>query len=86
LSAKNVIVLFTKETGPLDEHQHLNYEVVGTGKMIFFQDGIAISGTWSKVSPTTRTKFMDDKGKEVQLNAGQTWIEIVPAGNQIEYN
>ncbi len=86
LMAKNVVIEFAKETGPLDEHKHLYYEVVGTGKMLLFQDGIVITGTWSKASPFARTKFFDAKGKEVQFNPGQIWVEIVPAGNTIEYN
>ncbi len=85
IAAKNVIIQFTKETGPLDEHMHMLYEVTGTGKMLLFQDGQVVSGTWSKASPTSRTKFFDASNKEVQLNPGQIWVEIVPAGNQIEY-
>ncbi len=86
LSAKNVIVQFVKETGPLDEHQHMYYENIGTGKILLFQDGKVVAGTWSKVSPFVRTKFVDDQGKEVQLTRGQIWIELVPSGNQIGYN
>ena len=36
--AKNVIVQLVREFGPLDEHFHMDYQVVGTGK-ILFQDG-----------------------------------------------
>lgn len=86
LTAKNVIVQFVKETGPVDEHKHLLYDITGTGKMLLFQDGNVVSGSWSKSTPASRTKFMDATGKEVQLNAGVTWIEWVPAGNEIEYN
>ncbi|TSC87799.1 MAG: Uncharacterized protein G01um101416_324 [Microgenomates group bacterium Gr01-1014_16] len=86
LSAKNVVIQFVKETGPLDEHLHMYYEVVGTGKALIFQDGQAITGTWTKASVSSRTKFFDDKGKEIQFTRGQTWIELVPSANKIEYN
>jgi hypothetical protein len=86
LTAKNVIIQFVKETGPVDEHKHLLYDVTGTGKVMVFQDGQVVNGTWSKSTPASRTKFMDASGKEIQLNAGVTWIEWVPAGNEIEYN
>jgi len=86
LSAKNVVIQFVKETGPLDEHLHMYYEVVGTGKAIIFQDGQAISGTWTKAAVSSRTRFFDDKGKEIQFTRGQTWIELVPSANKIEYN
>ena len=86
LSAKNVVVQFVKETGPLDDHKHMDYGVVGTGKGLLFQNGQAQNITWSKVTAASRTKFMDNKGKEISFNRGQIWIELVPDGNQVEYN
>jgi hypothetical protein len=85
IKAKVVVVQFAKEFGPLDEHLHLDYQITGSGKAIFFQDGKATTGTWSKLSATARTKFMAD-GKEFMFNKGQIWVEIVPEGNIIEYN
>lgn len=86
LAAKNVIIQFVKETGPVDEHLHLLYEITGTGKMLLFQDGQVTSGTWTKSAPATRTKFFDARGAEVQLNRGPIWIELIPSGNEIEYS
>jgi len=86
LTAKNVVIQFVKEIGPLDEHLHMNYEVTGTGRALIFQDGKVISGKWSKATPFARTKFSDESGKDVELNRGVTWIELVPSGNQIQYN
>ncbi len=85
LTAKNVVVQLVKETGPVDEHKHMLYEVVGKGKMLLFQDGVALPGTWSKSSPTSRTKYVLDSGKEVQFNPGVIWVELVPSANQIVY-
>lgn len=82
---RNVVIQFVKQTGPLDEHLHMYYEVVGTGKMLLFQDGQVVTGTWSKPTLTSRTKFKDDKGVEVQFNTGRIWIELVPSGNEIDY-
>lgn len=83
--ARNVVIQFVKQTGPLDEHLHMYYEVVGTGKMLLFQDGQVITGTWSKPTLTSRTKFLDAKRVEVQFNTGRIWIELVPSGNEIDY-
>lgn len=77
LSAKNVVVESVKEQGPLDEHLHMYYEVVGAGKAYMFKDGKVTVGAWSKKSDTTRTKFASDDGKEYQFNRGQTWIELI---------
>ncbi len=85
IMAKNVVIQFVRETGPLDEHLHMDYQVIGTGKAIVFQDGKAILGTWSRATQGARTKFMSE-GKEIVFNKGQIWIELVPDGNIVEYN
>ncbi len=85
LKAKVVIVQFMKETGPIDELKHLLYATTGTGKALIFQDGQATQATWSKAKRQDRTIFNDSKGKEIKLNKGPVWIEIVPAGKEVNY-
>ncbi len=85
LAAKNVVIQFVPETGPLDEHLHMYYEITGTGKALIFQDGGVIAGTWSKLSLSSRTRFYDAKGVEIALNKGQTWVELLPKGNAVDY-
>lgn len=85
LSAKVIIVQFTKELGPLDEHKHMLYEVIGTGKGLLFQDGTASEITWSKKTREDRTIFKDAKGKELSFNRGKIFIEILPLDNTVEY-
>lgn len=85
LSAKNVAIMFATEKGPLDNEKHMFYQVTGTGKAIIFQNGEAITGTWSKDSALDREVFYDTNGKEIQMVRGVTWVEIVPAGNTVSY-
>lgn len=85
LSAKNVVIMFVKETGPVDSEKHMFYQVVGTGKAIVFQNGEAIKGTWSKDSALDREVFYDDNRKLIPLVRGQTWIEVLPAQNEVSY-
>jgi len=85
LKASNVVIKFAKEVGPVDSELHMFYQVIGTGKAIVFQNGIVVQGTWSKASALDRDVFYDTNGKEIQMVRGQTWIEIVPAGNTISY-
>lgn len=83
--AKNVVVQFTQEKGPLDEHKHLLYTTVGTGRALIFQDGLVSEGKWSKASRTERTLFFDSRGKEVKFNRGPIWIEILPTTGKVNY-
>jgi hypothetical protein len=85
LTAKAILVQYTKELGPLDEHKHMLYEVIGTGKGILFQDGTATEITWSKKDRESRTVFTDAKGKKLAFNRGKLVIEILPADNKVTY-
>lgn len=85
LSAKTVIIQFMEEKGPIDDLKHLLYKTVGKGKAIVFRDGLTIQGWWEKSSRQGRTKFFDSKRKEIELNRGQIWIEILPAGREISF-
>ena len=85
LFAKNVVVLFAKERGPVDRNGHMFYTTTGTGKALVFQNGSVIEGTWEKDSRTGRTKFLDENGKEISFVRGIIWIEVIPAGNNVSY-
>ena len=85
ITAKNVVIQFLQEKGPLDEHKHLVYTTIGTGKALIFQDGLVIEGTWNKKSRTSRTLFFDNKGKEIKFNRGPIWIEILPTTGKVNY-
>jgi hypothetical protein len=61
------------------------YKVTGSNDAMFFMDGKVTKGTWVKKDNTTRMKFLDENGKEVSLNKGLDWIEVVPEGNTIDY-
>jgi hypothetical protein len=83
--AKNVVILFAKERGPVDRNLHMFYTTTGTGEALIFQNGIAIEGTWKKTTRDSRTIFTDEKGKEINFVRGPIWIEVVPAGNSVNY-
>jgi hypothetical protein len=86
LMTKNVVVQYVKGIGPLDEHFHMYYEVVGTGKAQIFMDGKSIKGTWAKKNYQSRTKFFDENNNEITFNAGTVWIHLLPSTRAIEYN
>lgn len=85
LFAKNVIIIFAKEIGPVDDHAHLLYNSIGSGAGWLFQDGKAVKITWEKPERGSRTKFLDANRREVSLNRGTTWIEMLPIGTPVTY-
>lgn len=82
---KNVVVQFATEQGPVDEHKHILYGTIGTGKALIFQDGKVIEGKWAKKTRTDRTLFYDQAGKEIKFNRGQIWIEVLPTTGKVNY-
>lgn len=85
IAVKNVVVVFMKETNLNDEEHHNLYGTKGSGKTVFFMDGQAITGTWTKDSRTARTVFKDANGKQIAFNRGEIWISVLPAGNDVSY-
>ncbi len=86
LSAKNIVIQFVKETGPVDKEFHMVYQTIGKGDFTAFQNGDKVTGTWEKTSQKSRTRFYTNDKKELGLVKGVTWIEVVPKGNEVEYN
>lgn len=85
LTAKNVVILFAKETGSVDIHAHILYNNIGSGEAIFFMNGQATSGTWKKATKNARTKFYDKAGKEINFVPGVVWVSMLPTGTQVTY-
>lgn len=81
LTAKNVVVLYTKESPSVDVHKHVFYQTIGTGKAVVFQNGKQVDLTWSKKDRTSRLTFIDAKGRPVKFVRGHIWITILAIGN-----
>lgn len=86
ISTSNIIVQFAKEEGPLDEHKHMFYQVIGQGTGLFFSQGQAVEITWKKNKQTDRTIFTTKSGKELSFTPGAIWISILPIGDKVNYN
>ncbi|MCK9371535.1 DUF3048 domain-containing protein, partial [Candidatus Dojkabacteria bacterium] len=85
LTAKNVAIVFVKEEGPVDKEHHMLYTVTGKGEAMVFQNGGVINATWEKTTATDRLVLMDENGDEIKFVRGQTWIEVLPLGNEINF-
>ncbi len=84
IRTKNVVVQYVKTR--LADEQRLSMETIGEGDVIVFRDGNATLGRWKKTAREERTRYYDTNGNEVSLNAGTTWVEVVPSDRTIQYN
>lgn len=86
LEAKNIVILYAKETATGDVHKHLLYANIGSGTGLLFQNGDATKITWKKPANTSRTRFYDTAtNKEITFVRGQIWIEMLPTGTDVKY-
>jgi len=87
VAPKNIIVEYTSVSSYVNAAGEQAVRIGTTsGKGLLFQDGRATEITWNKASRTARTVYTDTAtGKEIYLNRGQTWIEIVPAEMAVTY-
>jgi hypothetical protein len=87
LEAKNVVIIFAKESPANDGYEggHLLYKNVGTGDMLFFKNGKVIKGTWGRETEEDQIKFFDENDKDISIVRGQVFIEMLPIGNKVNY-
>jgi DUF3048 family protein len=82
--AANVLVLRVREgdAGYLDPAgNHVPVTLLrGSGKALLFHDGRMVAATWHKgKAPASKIKLTTKKGQKLEVPAGHTWIELVPA-------
>lgn len=86
LTAKNVVVLFMRESHANDGYEnnaHMLYGTKGNGRALIFMDGKQIRGTWKKADREARTIISDSQGNEIKFNRGAIWFEIQPLDGEV---
>lgn len=84
-ASTNVVIMSVQTfTGPWLENDVGGYEVevtaTGSGPLLVMRNGVAISGTWSRSSPTQPAILTASNGQPITLQPGNTWEELVPNG------
>ncbi len=83
-TAKNIIVCYIKN-GLLDDPENKGRQELynsGEGEGLYITNGEYINIKWSKSDDKEKTKYYDLNGKEIVLNDGRTWVQIIPIGNK----
>lgn len=61
------------------------YQVIGSGQVRVFQDGLTFTGTWRKDANSSQIVFSDEAGNPLKLNPGQTWLTALASADQLSY-
>ena len=55
----------------------LEMDTIGSGKAYYFTMGEMIEVRWEKNGKEDLTRYFDSEGKEIILNPGQTWVQVI---------
>ncbi|MFL6240760.1 MAG: DUF3048 domain-containing protein [Actinomycetes bacterium] len=86
--ASNVIVQYVSVVA--SKLHDVNHNVtpythtVGHGSAVFFRDGHAVTGTWSRRTAHSGTTWMVGR-KRYPMRPGRTWIILVPTSSRIRF-
>lgn len=84
IQAKNVVIVFSSMGSQrVRNSTYTTIKTTGTGKAYIYLDGKKITGIWKRVNGKP-IRFYDANVKEIKLNRGTTWIDIVPTGTTIK--
>ena len=84
IKAKNVIIQYA-DAEVIDDELRLKMKTVGKDKVVICLDGECQEGEWRKDGSTARTRYYYKSGKEVEFNAGTTWVEVVRLEIEVSY-
>lgn len=76
ITATNIIIQQTTHKGHSDKI-HLLVNMIGEGEAQYLVGGKLIQGKWVRKFIDQRTVYLDDKGMEVALLPGNTYIQLV---------
>lgn len=84
IMADTVVVQIVKAK-VIDEIGRKEIETIGSGQVVVFRNGKVFEGTWEKASRKDRTRFYDDAGEIITLEAGKIWVEVLPMERELEW-
>ncbi len=83
IAAANVVIIQTdiwevpEIIDAAGAHAH-DMRLTGTGTATVFRDGLRQEATWSRKDDGSAFVFTNKQGEQIKLDAGQTWIHIIP--------
>jgi len=85
ITTKNIIITFAKNYTLNDGENKGRQDVVTVGELdgYYITNGKAMKIKCNKKDRKSQTVYMDLNGKEIEVNDGNTWINICPIGSDV---
>lgn len=84
IAVTNVVLQYASHQDRNDGTGCIDIQVIGSGSAEYFLAGQYQQGSWQKDSMDSPTRFFDADGQEVIFARGNTWIQLLRPGTQIE--
>lgn len=86
-STKNIIVTFAYNYTTDEENGYGRQQIENIGNLdgYYITNGQAMKITCSKTSRNSKTVYKDENGKEIKVNDGNTYIQIVPLKTNVTF-
>jgi hypothetical protein len=85
VKAKNIIIQRAVHK-VVDSEGRRDINLVGSGKGYYITNGAYVPITWQKADRRAPTYYYLEDGKELVLNPGKTWIQVIPTGSEVTFN
>ena len=83
--APSVVIAMIVSEKKASDNYHEDITTIGSGTAYIFQNGIEITGRWTKNSRNEQIKFTDENGEEIKLAPGQTFISAIPSYGNVDF-
>lgn len=81
--AHTIVLVHVPEEVVLDAAGRLKMDVLGSGDVDVFSEGVHVSGTWEKKQYNDRMMFTRDNDQNIIFTPGKIWIMVVPEGTDV---
>ena len=78
LKFKNLIIQYAARS-VISDQDHQDYALIGSGEGLIITNGKATKITWKRETESDRTKYYYEDGTPAYLNAGKSYISVVPS-------
>ncbi len=84
-TTKNIIIMKINNR-KIDSYGRQTLDNIGSGEGYYITNGYSIPITWSKSSRTSKTIYTKTTGEEIDVNDGNTYIQIMPLDKTLQIN
>lgn len=81
----DVVIVQRVDSAVIDDVGRKRIDAVGAGDAQIFQAGRHIAARWQKDNVSSRTRWYDLNGKEISLQPGTIWVEVLPNGRGLQW-